>query len=473
MTYALIDNATLTGVQRITGEVETRSRDSIDTDIIALENFIQATLFYDELIAVDDYIPQHKDQRHAAFPHIRFLDADACNLKPIEQQASAISEVLRPEIKGGEFANDDFRNLFELLKTHIVCTWDLRSSVYYLTLKVLATPNSDEFDKYGHIAAGIFSELLDAKNENERPRGEVHLVDRFGNPIDQGYVIPGAKSGGGTTGGTTDAISAFVASLVWLANRSVYYSLSAKYLHADSFLYPIRQAYQQHYIGKTCHYGNNFAKNLVDRFSKSLSKDLIDIQTGGLATAIAMDLPVFAAWLAKETGNPKDIISAALQLKNTPQISEAREQLREIRKLFDESETGAANKSVHKIVQDVKNISDEIRIKYGLETKQGIPVTRLVQVYNTSAALIGFPALPDYDFKIKLPAFMSNVNKSGSGFSALYRNISDDLSTVWALGEARDILGSKVVMSKKGSAYLPKSEDPRYRYVHSHWKSPM
>lgn len=471
MTYALIDNATLTGVQRITGQVATRTKDSVDTDIIALENLIQAILFYDELIAIDDYIPEHKEQRHASFPYIRFLDADSYNLRPIEATASTIAEGLRPEIKGGEFENDDFKNLFALLNTHIVCTWDLTSSVYYLTLKVLASPHSDEFNKYGRLAAGIFAELQDARNEGGHPSGEVKLVDRFGNEIKKGYTIPGAKSGG-ETGGITSAIAAFVASLVWLANRSIYYSLSAKYLRADTFLYPIRQAYQQHYISKTCNYGHNYAKNLVDNFSKRLSGDIIDIHKGGLVTATAVDIPVFSAWLAMNTNNPKEIANAALQLKNESSIKEVRDQLRELRRLFDECDIGTANKLATKLSSDIQNISEEIRIKYGIQTNQGVPVTRLVHVYNTYAAVNALPTLPDYNFKIKLPEFLRSIKKD-SGFGSLYRNITHDLSTVWALGEARDVLGSKVVLNEKGGAYAPKSEEPKFRYIHSHWKSPM
>lgn len=472
MTYALIDNATLTGVQRITGEVGTRTSDSVDTDIVALENLIQAILFYDELIAIDDYIPEHKELRHSTFPFIRFLDTDSYNLKPIEQRASIIANSLKPEIRGGEFSNNDFRSLFELLKTHIVCTWDMSSSIYYLTLKVLATPHSDEFNKYGNIAAGIFAELQDAKNESGHPKGKVELVDRFGNTISNGYIIPGAKWGGGETGGTSGAISAFVASLTWLANRSIYYSLSAKYLKADTFLYPIRQAYQQHYISQTCNYGHNYAKNLVDNFSKSLSGDIVDIHKSGLTTATAMDIPVFSAWLAMKTGNPRDIVTAALQLRNESTIKEVRDQFREVRRLFDETDIETANKFVLKILTDIKGISDEMRAKYGIKTNQGIPVTRLVHVYNTFAAVQGLPNLPDYNFTIQLPEFLRNL-KRNSGFGSLYRNVSHDLSTVWALGEARDILGSKVTVDEEGGAYSPKSEDPKYRFAHSHWKSPM
>ena len=58
MTYALIDNSTLTAVQRIQGDVLTKSKDSIDADIVALENFVQAILFYDQIIAIDDYVPK-------------------------------------------------------------------------------------------------------------------------------------------------------------------------------------------------------------------------------------------------------------------------------------------------------------------------------------------------------------------------------------------------------------------------------
>ena len=45
MSYALIDNATLTAVQRILGMAQSRSRDSVDGDIAALENLVEANPF--------------------------------------------------------------------------------------------------------------------------------------------------------------------------------------------------------------------------------------------------------------------------------------------------------------------------------------------------------------------------------------------------------------------------------------------
>jgi hypothetical protein len=146
MTYALIDNSTLTAVQRIEGHVKTKSKDSVDTDIVAFENYIQSILFYDRVIAIDDYIPEHRENRISSFKEISFLDKTHYGLVEIEDEAKRISDALKPQLRGGAFVNDDFKKLIELLQTHIICTWDISSSVYHLTLKNLSD-GGKEFEK--------------------------------------------------------------------------------------------------------------------------------------------------------------------------------------------------------------------------------------------------------------------------------------------------------------------------------------
>ncbi len=473
MTYALIDNATLTAVQRLAGETLSKTDDSVDVDIVALENFIQATLFYDRLVAVDDYIEEYRDARKAAFPEITFLDKDGYRFTELEELAGREAGQLRPKIQGGEFVNEDFRKLIELLQTHIVCTWDINSSVYHLTLKSLSD-NTEEFSKYGNIAAAIFSELTDAGESGHRSSSDIVLVDRYGQPITKGYAVPGAKwnNGGESTGEASAAIKAFVASLVWLANRSIFYCMAGRHLKADTFLYPIRQAYQQSYLSQTCNYGFDYARHIVNEFSSSLAVDVLEIHHAGAAASTGIQLPIFSAWLAKQTGNPAQIVEAARQVRNSPELVEVREQLREVRRLFDETGIAQANQAVAKIMRDIQRGSNDIRIRYGIQTRQGIPMTRLVQVYNSYAALQGLPQAPDLGLKIPVPEFLANLQQP-RGFRAAYRNLTNDLATVWSLGEARDILGSRVIKEKNTRVYNPKQEQPRYRHVHSEFKSPM
>lgn len=472
MATALIDNATITAVQRIAGQAPTRSTDSIDVDLVAFENYIQARLFYDDLVVIDDYLPQHREARRAAFPHLSYLALDDLKLREIGAVADAAADAIHPKIQGGDFVNPEFRSLFEMLQTHMVCTWDISSSIYHLNLKVLAAGGTEEFSKYGAVATAIFQELSDASSIGRRVTGSVELVDRFGNPIRKGYTVPGAKWGSGESGPPSGAIQAFAASLVWVANRAMYYTLAAAHLKADAFLYPIRQAYQQHYMAQTFRYDLSFPKRLVTQFSSALSRDVAEIHNGGALAVSAVDLPVFSAWLANSCGDPVAALRAVEDIRLQQDFVGAREQITELRELYNEGGIEQANKRIEKMTSRIKGVSDAMREKYSIKTRQGVPLTRLVSVYNAFAALKGLPQLPRIDINIKLPAFLRDLRRD-VGFAAIYRNIVNDLGTFGALGEIRDVLGRRVVVPEDAVAYAPKPEDPRYRHSHSKFKSPM
>jgi hypothetical protein len=165
-------------------------------------------------------------------------------------------------------------------------------------------------------------------------------------------------------------------------------------------------------------------------------------------------------------------MAAVRQVRNAPEFVEIRAHLREIRRLFDEAGIAEANRAVTKIMRDIQRGSNDIRIKYGIQTRQGIPITKLVQVYNSYAALRGLPQVPDLGLKMPLPEFFANLQQP-RGFRATYRNLTSDLATIWSLGAARDILGRRVIKEMNARVYNPKQEPPRYRNVHSKFKSPM
>lgn len=52
-------------MQRLFGGVLKKSKDSTDTDIVTLENYLQAILFYERIVVIDDNIPAHRDSRIA------------------------------------------------------------------------------------------------------------------------------------------------------------------------------------------------------------------------------------------------------------------------------------------------------------------------------------------------------------------------------------------------------------------------
>jgi hypothetical protein len=85
MSIALIDNASLTAFQRAVGDVVVKNPDTINGDLVAVENLVQAILFYDELICIDNYKEEHRAERIKKFDFIRFLPNDRFNLPEIEK----------------------------------------------------------------------------------------------------------------------------------------------------------------------------------------------------------------------------------------------------------------------------------------------------------------------------------------------------------------------------------------------------
>jgi hypothetical protein len=472
MSIALLDNATITAVQRITGAAPSRSRDSIDVDLLAFENYVQSRLFYDNVVVVNDYIVAHREERRAAFPSINFIDPNELELQEITTIAKERSDQVRPKIQGGDFSDKDLKALFGLLQTHMVCTWDIASSVYHLTLKVLADNGSDEFRKYGAVASAIFQELGDASNAGKRINPKIELVDRFGNPISEGYRVPNARWGAGETSEASPAIEAFAAALVWLSNRAIYYTLVSAHLKADSYLYPIRQAYQQHYLAETLRYDQQFPKRLVTQLGQTLSRDVTEIVNGGALTAGAVDLPIFSAWLVNQKRDTLAAIEELETIRNHQDFIDAREQLAELRSIFEDNDLSDANKKSAKIAGKLEKVSSKMRQKYSIETNQGVPLTRAVAIYNGVASLAGLPKLPKIDAKIKIPAFLTDLRRE-TGFCSIYRNAVNDLTTFSRLGNIRDVLGRRVVIDPKAHAYNAKAEAPRYRDRHSPFKSPM
>lgn len=472
MSVALIDNASLTAVQRVMGKVVVKNPDTINGDLVALENFLQAILFYDELVCIDNYKEKYKKDRRKDFDFIKFLSPKDFQLGPIEEKAKSEANAIRPEIRGGEFFDPDFNELLKLLKMNMVCTWDLSSSVYYLTMKMLGQPNTPEFHKYSAISAAIFNELSDVGETKGRWAQDVHLIGSDGTVYTRDEMQKATTLNNCVLGGTTRALDMFIASLNWLAYKAIYYSLAAKYFKADTFLHPIRHAYQIHWMKKTGAYGHDFTAKLVERLARDISKSVSQIIDNGRSAAIYIEkLPIFSAWLTAESNDIRTVISSALELKKSQNFQDIRGLLHEIRVAYDENGLTDANKSVNKWLEQLLKASRNLKHDYGLDTGQGVQGSSLMKVYNSVAAWTGLPQLPEFEFELPWPEFLQE-NYHAHGFSNLYKDIAKELTAIERLGSIRDLMASQFVIDDE--YYVPpKTELPEYRKYASDWKLPM
>ena len=100
MRYALVDQSTFSAVERIIGRAPVENKYVLDGDVSAMENLANAILFYDCVIATDDYIEKHKEDRKRLFPFVMFLGREQINFGSTHEFAQNIANGLRIRIKG-------------------------------------------------------------------------------------------------------------------------------------------------------------------------------------------------------------------------------------------------------------------------------------------------------------------------------------------------------------------------------------
>src|SRR5690242_10238670 len=116
MRYALIDNSTLTGVQRLLGQIPIKNTLVTDMDILCLESLVEAVLFYDKVIVIDDYKPNFPESRKQSFPFLSSLSEDSLPLQDIIATSRNITDSIVPRVEAGKFTDQDFKPFVELLR---------------------------------------------------------------------------------------------------------------------------------------------------------------------------------------------------------------------------------------------------------------------------------------------------------------------------------------------------------------------
>jgi hypothetical protein len=138
----LVDNATLSGVERLIGESQTLNLNNIDNDILCLEKLITAILFSDSIIGVDDYKDSFRSQRLKKFDFIDFLKIEAESYGALARDSADFARSMAFAFDGSKPVGDVV-SFFESLRIDPQLRWDLFVSSEYLTLSLLVKDTRD------------------------------------------------------------------------------------------------------------------------------------------------------------------------------------------------------------------------------------------------------------------------------------------------------------------------------------------
>ncbi|MBR0599570.1 hypothetical protein [Sinanaerobacter chloroacetimidivorans] len=467
MRYALVDDATLQAVKRLEGKIAIKSRHSIDGDILALENLLQAILFYDKVLYVDDNDAKNRKSRKKLFEKFPVVSLDSNTLKEMMDHTNHVVDDLIPCIEGGSFTDESFSNFFRSMKLNLKFTWDMKSNVYYLTQKIQQTPDVDVSLNL-KLLGMLYTELSDKsfiENINER---RPLLYDSFGQIINNQYRVCDMDGKEHETKISKQAEALFSA-LNCLAYRTTFYTLLAKELKADSVLSPIRSAFQRYYLKKLY---------TEDRLSDPSQEEAAAAGRQNSISAIDSpvvlkhSLPLFSLWIAERMKGGASFIDAAYELREDNDFVLARLHLNEIDGML---ETGHAEfvKFVNSIISELDKQMDRIMEKYMTATKRGTPVSSRILTGNLAASAEGFPLLKDFTYCMK-PASEHPMGRAWkSRFGAVNRYLTEDLMQLDALGEFYDIITSKIVYEDETYLHNIKVINNELTYENAWWTIAM
>jgi hypothetical protein len=362
-----------------------------------------------------------------------------------------------------------FKEYFNMLKMNIACTWDIRSSVFFLTLKILEQTGGLDEDKYSAFTSMICSEVFEQSRVNGDNPTPFKYYDSSGKLVDNGYKVAN-EDGKLYDTGFSDQLKLFFSGLSWLSFRTTIYTLVAKELGSDLFLHPIRNGFQTSLLNRFRVYDDSTYRS-INLAMKSTAIDTLSKITDERNVSV-YNLPFFTAWLAKKTNDPLKFIETAYELRATEPFLQARNKLIELEQLHNNNDYANFHKERNKLVTAISAQMHAIRMKYGLESSQGFIPTALIFIWNAYAKFKSLPEIPQLVPEIKgLDAFRNYLPQKG--FNSIYRNMIIDLTNIPRLGRYHDIITSKVRLTERADYFKPKTEVENLFGKEYWWKIPM
>lgn len=438
----LIDNATLSGVERITGVSQILNLNNIDNDILCLEKLVTAILFSDEVIGVDDYKDEYRSGRLRNFDFIGFSKIDQPTYATLATDAATFARSMAFSFEGSKPAGDVV-SFFEALRIDPQLRWDIWVSSEYLTLSFLV--EDPKYALYERSIDSVFrNEDADrgftAAGTDHRP---AFSVAERPDVTDVKDLIHALSSNNPQYAGIDgkSALDRVLFGYGWAAERSHFYNAVAHMEGADAYLAPLRDAFCE----SCCRI--DFPSQVISLLEtlKAKSQETLSsiLEPSGRAK-FAMRLPFFTAYLISRTENPRQCIDLALSMRSASEFQDCRTIFLNLNHL------SAADKvqEINGILKYLDQSCASLMKNYAVSTESGLQ-------FSLSLGLTGV----NLGANVKLNQLFRSYKNIP--FARVFRNIAQDMLNVERLGGLYDKVCSSI--RKHPKANHPRiSTTPKY-----------
>jgi hypothetical protein len=451
----LIDNSTITAVDRILGNIPLNNYYQVDGDIAAFESFIQGILFSDKLISLADYKPNLTPGRVERYPFIDLIPPQSFEYDHLAEGARRIVENISPIVKQSKLDDHDFGPFIELLKANLAFSWRFHSSVYWLTVSMLTQNYGNEVNRYSRLWELIIGQLRESEQSSSASvdMAILRLHERAGTI----RSISDLRN----REGVERTVRTFLGSLSWLAFRTCFYSILSQSMGVDVVLHPIRHAFRANMLHRHMGLRPDVYASILGAMNDKIRATTTEVLAYTQPIVSRIELPLFSATLVERTGDVRRVIAAALELRSDKRFREARAQLMELESLSQKNYVKTANK----IITGLDRTADILRSEFSISGRQGVHTGPIIAV--AGAVLKPLYGLDFPNIDIRLPVPKAVTRRIGNrGFRGIFRSIVEDLTAIERLGNTRTKLAKAVDRTDARRDRVPR-EDPRWFGVDS------
>lgn len=433
MSAALIDNSTVSSVQRALGKAKTRDPTLLDVEQAALDRFIEAVLFSDRVVVPDNYkepfTPARKQLLSSFGVELNSVDP------PIEQSLNEIARGLSaPWVEAFSEGSDRalFDKYFAQIDAFSKFIWEHSSSEFFLVFRahgigkesplieaLLASPKNDELGKQLKIVAKDGREVA---------------WDKMSNHVQRMLGVMG-----------------------WLGHQYVWYqSYGARYDLTYS-PHPLREFFANDFMSRVSISASS-AVDFRDAFSEGMTRFKSNLQAGlqsmgALPNSYQFSVPNLLPAVVLQSKNPDDFINTVAQLRADSKVAEIRSVLSQMKA---DAERGDHRKRAQ-FLSDIDNIGKALSAQLGIESRfiKLKPPTTI-----TGISIEG----DDAGIKLPIPSTLYRQFFLNRRYRAFLRDVMSDIARPSQYGAAKTKLNSWAWVDEQGEFSGRKFYTKDYRF---------
>lgn len=423
MSSVLLDNATISSVQRALGKAPIKEPALLDVEHVALERFSEAFLLSDKIIIPDTYKKSLTPARKKMLsdPVFSFITVDKNEDENLLTISNALSEAWTTAFKQGS-DRSLFSQYFEQADAFSKFIWEHASSEFYLVFRTMG------IDKENPLIEAFLDSPADySLGEKFKIQG----ID--GLPVDWEKLSPHVRR--------------MLSVMAWLGTQYIWYQVYAAKLNVNYMSHPLRDFFSYDFLDRLNHGANtsgDFAKSFkvgMQGFQKKMLQTYSDL--GLVPNSDELHLPNFIPMLVKECANGQEYLEALSHYRKNSEVIEIRELLTEIEK---DMEQGKYQKH-SKMVSDIKSVGDNLLKAKGVDPRfiKLAPPTKMLGISVSG---------DDAKVELPIPSFLYKQYFVGKRYRSFVKKVMNELSMPSQYGALKDRLN--------GYAWIKKKDMPKF-----------